>query len=105
MDDVATYRYFPPVYYYLGRVREGMKGFGSSRTENMWRFGERRAKIHCWRSYAANSASRPAVMHGQMLAMIPGCRVLRRRPGFRGKCRRASLPLLANSNNQRRIRS
>jgi len=25
MDDVPTYGYFPPVYYYLGRVREGLK--------------------------------------------------------------------------------
>jgi len=24
MDDVPTYGYFPPVYYYLGRVREGL---------------------------------------------------------------------------------
>jgi tetratricopeptide (TPR) repeat protein len=32
MDDDATYGYFPPVYYYLGRVREGMKtsGFAES---------------------------------------------------------------------------
>ena len=28
MDDVATYGYFPPVYYYLGRMREGMKSSG-----------------------------------------------------------------------------
>ena len=25
MDEVPTYGYFPPVYYYEGRVREGMK--------------------------------------------------------------------------------
>ena len=25
MDDVPTYGYFPPVYYYQGRVREGLK--------------------------------------------------------------------------------
>jgi tetratricopeptide (TPR) repeat protein/predicted Ser/Thr protein kinase len=25
MDDVPTYGYFPPVYYYIGRVREGLK--------------------------------------------------------------------------------
>jgi eukaryotic-like serine/threonine-protein kinase len=32
IDDVATYGYFPPVYYYLGRVREGLKtaGFAES---------------------------------------------------------------------------
>jgi tetratricopeptide (TPR) repeat protein len=28
MDDVATYGYFPPVYYYLGRAREGLKSSG-----------------------------------------------------------------------------
>ncbi|MGA2001590.1 MAG: protein kinase [Terriglobales bacterium] len=32
MDNVATYAYFPPVYYYQGRVREGLKspGFAES---------------------------------------------------------------------------
>jgi tetratricopeptide (TPR) repeat protein len=32
MDDVPTFGYFPPVYYYLGRVREGSKtaGFADS---------------------------------------------------------------------------
>jgi hypothetical protein len=28
MDTVPTYSYFPPVYYYQGRVREGMKSEG-----------------------------------------------------------------------------
>jgi tetratricopeptide (TPR) repeat protein/predicted Ser/Thr protein kinase len=28
MDDVPTYGYFPPVYYYLGRAREGLKSPG-----------------------------------------------------------------------------
>ena len=28
MDNVATYAYFPPVYYYQGRVREGLKSPG-----------------------------------------------------------------------------
>jgi eukaryotic-like serine/threonine-protein kinase len=28
MDNVPTYAYFPPVYYYQGRVREGMKSDG-----------------------------------------------------------------------------
>jgi hypothetical protein len=28
MDNVPTYAYFPPVYYYQGRVREGMKSEG-----------------------------------------------------------------------------
>ena len=28
MDNVPTYAYFPPVYYYQGRVREGMKSAG-----------------------------------------------------------------------------
>jgi tetratricopeptide (TPR) repeat protein len=28
LDEVPTYGYFPPVYYYLGRVREGMKSAG-----------------------------------------------------------------------------
>jgi tetratricopeptide (TPR) repeat protein len=28
LDDVPTYGYFPPVYYYLGRVREGLKSNG-----------------------------------------------------------------------------
>ncbi len=28
MDDVPTYAYFPPVYYYEGRAREGMKSAG-----------------------------------------------------------------------------
>jgi eukaryotic-like serine/threonine-protein kinase len=28
MDNVPTYAYFPPVYYYQGRAREGMKGEG-----------------------------------------------------------------------------
>jgi tetratricopeptide (TPR) repeat protein len=32
LDNVATYGYFPPVYYYQGRVREGLKspGFAES---------------------------------------------------------------------------
>jgi hypothetical protein len=32
MDNVPTYAYFPPVYYYEGRVREGLKseGFANS---------------------------------------------------------------------------
>ena len=32
LDEVPTYGYFPPVYYYLGRVREGLKdpGFAES---------------------------------------------------------------------------
>ena len=28
MDNVPTYAYFPPVYYYQGRAREGMKSAG-----------------------------------------------------------------------------
>jgi eukaryotic-like serine/threonine-protein kinase len=28
MDDMPTYSYFPPVYYYQGRVREGLKSPG-----------------------------------------------------------------------------
>jgi hypothetical protein len=28
MDNVPTYAYFPPVYYFEGRVREGMKSEG-----------------------------------------------------------------------------
>ncbi|MGB6697101.1 MAG: hypothetical protein WBE56_23110, partial [Terracidiphilus sp.] len=28
MDNVPTYAYFPPVYYYEGRAREGMKSAG-----------------------------------------------------------------------------
>jgi len=28
MDNVPTYAYFPAVYYYQGRVREGMKSEG-----------------------------------------------------------------------------
>jgi hypothetical protein len=28
MDNVPTYAYFPSVYYYQGRVREGMKSAG-----------------------------------------------------------------------------
>jgi len=30
MDDVPSYGYFPPVYYYQGRVREGLKSAGSA---------------------------------------------------------------------------
>ena len=30
MDDVPTYEYFPPVYYYQGRVREGLKSSGAA---------------------------------------------------------------------------
>ena len=30
MDDVATYGFFPPVYYYQAQVREGMKSSGSA---------------------------------------------------------------------------
>ena len=30
LDDIATYGYFPPVYYYQGRVREGLKSSGSA---------------------------------------------------------------------------
>ena len=30
MDNVPTIAYFPPVYYYLGRVREGLKSPGSA---------------------------------------------------------------------------
>jgi len=29
-DDVPSYRYFPPVYYYLGRAQEGLKGAGAA---------------------------------------------------------------------------
>ena len=28
IDDIPTYEYFPPVYYYIGRVREGLKSSG-----------------------------------------------------------------------------
>jgi eukaryotic-like serine/threonine-protein kinase len=28
MDNVPTFGYFPPVYYYQGRVREGLKSAG-----------------------------------------------------------------------------
>ncbi len=28
LDEVPTYGYFPPVYYYQGRVREGLKSAG-----------------------------------------------------------------------------
>ena len=28
LDEEPTYGYFPPIYYYMGRVREGMKSSG-----------------------------------------------------------------------------
>jgi tetratricopeptide (TPR) repeat protein len=30
MDEVPTYGYFPPVYYYQGRVRQGLKSSGAA---------------------------------------------------------------------------
>jgi hypothetical protein len=30
LDEVPTYGYFPPVYYYQGRVREGLKSSGAA---------------------------------------------------------------------------
>jgi tetratricopeptide (TPR) repeat protein len=30
LDDVPTYRYFPPVYYYRGRAQEGLKSAGAA---------------------------------------------------------------------------
>jgi eukaryotic-like serine/threonine-protein kinase len=30
LDDIPTYRYFPPLYYYLGRAREGLKSPGAA---------------------------------------------------------------------------
>jgi len=31
-DDLPSYRYFPPVYYYLGRVQEGLKSGGAAQS-------------------------------------------------------------------------
>jgi eukaryotic-like serine/threonine-protein kinase len=36
MDEVPTYGYFPPVYYYQGRVREGLKSSGFADSYHMY---------------------------------------------------------------------